>query len=190
MAGITDRPFRQLCRRLGAAQVTSEMVTSKPELLNSLKTRTRLNHDGEAAPIAIQILGTEAQQMAAAAQYNMQHGADIIDINMGCPAKKVCHVSAGSALMKNESLVREILTAVVNAVPIPVTLKIRTGWDQVHKNALTIAQIAEQCGIQALTIHGRTRSCGYRGEAEYDTIKTVKQQVSIPISNFSISLCI
>ncbi len=157
------------------------MVTSKPELLNSLKTRTRLNHEGEAAPISVQILGTEAQQMAQAAQFNVHNGADIIDINMGCPAKKVCHVSAGSALLKNEPLVRDILSSVVRAVSVPVTLKIRTGWDKDNKNALSIARIAEQSGIQALTIHGRTRACAYHGEAEYDTIKTVKQQVSIPI---------
>ncbi len=181
MAGITDRPFRQLCRRLGAAQVISEMVTSKPELLNSLKTRTRLNHDGEEAPIAVQILGTEAKQMAQAARFNVNNGADIIDINMGCPAKKVCNVLAGSALLKNEDLVGDILSSVVQAVSVPVTLKIRTGWDESSRNALNIAKIAVECGIQALTIHGRTRACGYRGKAEYDTIKTVKQQVSIPI---------
>lgn len=181
MAGITDRPFRQLCRKLGAAQAISEMVTSKPELLNSLKTRTRLNHHGEDAPIAVQILGTQAEQMAQAAQFNVNNGADIIDINMGCPAKKVCHVSAGSALLKNEALVREILTCVVQSVSVPVTLKIRTGWDENNKNALSIAHIAEQSGIKALAIHGRTRACGYRGEAEYDTIKTIKQQVNIPI---------
>lgn len=181
MAGITDRPFRQLCRKLGAAQAISEMVTSKPELLNSLKTRTRLNHEGEEAPISVQILGTEALQMAQAAQFNVQNGADIIDINMGCPAKKVCNVLAGSALLKNEPLVRDILSSVVRAVSVPVTLKIRTGWDKNNINALNIAKIAEQSGIQALTIHGRTRACAYRGEAEYDTIKSIKQQVSIPI---------
>lgn len=181
MAGITDRPFRQLCRQLGAAMAISEMVTSKPELLNSLKTRTRLNHEGEDQPVSVQILGTEAKQMAQAAQFNVQHGADIIDINMGCPAKKVCNVSAGSALLKNELLVSEILSAVVLAVPVPVTLKIRTGWDKESKNALKIAQIAEQSGIQALTIHGRTRACAYSGEAEYETIRAVKQQVSIPV---------
>jgi len=181
MAGITDRPFRQLCRQSGAAMAISEMVTSKPELLNSLKTRTRLNHEGENRPISIQILGTQAKQMAQAALFNVHNGADIIDINMGCPAKKVCHVLAGSALLKNELLVAEILSSVVKAVPVPVTLKIRTGWDNANKNALKIAQIAEQSGIQALTIHGRTRACGYKGQAEYDTIKKVKQQVSIPI---------
>ncbi len=181
MAGITDRPFRQLCRKLGAAQAVSEMVSSKPELQKSLKTRSRLNHDGEPAPVAVQILGTEAQQMADAAQFNVSNGADIIDINMGCPAKKVCNVLAGSALLKNEPLVRDILNSVVRAVSVPVTLKIRTGWDKNNRNAVNIAKIAEQSGIQALTIHGRTRDCAYAGEAEYETIRTVKQQVSIPI---------
>jgi len=181
MAGITDSPFRQLCRRSGAAMAISEMVTSKPELLTSQKTQSRLNHKGEDKPVSVQILGTEAQQMAQAAAFNVRHGADIIDINMGCPAKKVCNVLAGSALLKNELLVAEILSAVVQAVPVPVTLKIRTGWDQDNKNAVKIAQIAEQSGIQALTIHGRTRACGYKGEAEYTTIKTVKQTVTIPI---------
>lgn len=181
MAGITDRPFRQLCRQSGAAMAVSEMVTSRPELLNSRKTRSRLNHEGEDKPIAVQILGTDAKQMALAAQFNVQHGADIIDINMGCPAKKVCNVSAGSALLKNELLVSEILSAVVQAVSVPVTLKIRTGWDKENKNAVNIAQIAEQSGIQALTIHGRTRACAYSGEAEYETIRLVKQQTNIPI---------
>ncbi len=157
------------------------MVTCKPELLNSLKTRTRLNHEGEPAPVSVQILGTDAQQMAQAAQFNVHNGADIIDINMGCPAKKVCHIAAGSALLKNEPLVREILSSVVQAVSVPVTLKIRTGWNKDNKNALNIARIAEQSGIKALAIHGRTRACAYRGNAEYDTIKTVKQQVSIPV---------
>lgn len=181
MAGITDRPFRQLCRQLGAAMAISEMVTSRAELFNTLKTRTRLNHEGETKPISVQILGTQADQMAQAAVFNVLHGADIIDINMGCPAKKVCNVSAGSALLKDELLVSKILSAVVQAVSVPVTLKIRTGWDTNNKNAVKIAQIAEQCGIQALTIHGRTRACAYNGEAEYETIRSVKQQVSIPI---------
>lgn len=181
MAGVTDRPFRQLCRRLGAALAVSEMVTSKPELLLSKKTRSRLNHEGEDTPVAVQILGTEAQQMAHAAQFNVQHGADIVDINMGCPAKKVCNVLAGSALLKNELLVSKILSSVVKSVTVPVTLKIRTGWDKDNQNAINIAKIAEESGIQALTIHGRTRACGYSGHAEYDTIKSVKQQVSIPI---------
>ncbi len=181
MAGITDRPFRQLCRQLGAAMAVSEMVTSKAELFNSLKTRSRLNHQGEDKPVSVQILGTDARQMADAALFNVQHGADIIDINMGCPAKKVCHIAAGSALLKNEYLVKEILSTVVKSVNIPVTLKIRTGWDKEHKNALKIAQIAQDCGVQALTIHGRTRACAYHGEAEYETIRQVKQSVTIPI---------
>ena len=181
MAGVTDRPFRQLCRRLGASLAVSEMVTSRGDLLHTKKTQSRLNHDGEDAPISVQILGTDPQQMAEAAQFNVRHGADIIDINMGCPAKKVCNVAAGSALLKNETLVQEILTRVVNSVSIPVTLKIRTGWDLSNRNAVNIAKIAEDSGIQALAIHGRTRACGYSGEVEYDTIKTVKQHVSIPI---------
>jgi len=181
MAGVTDRPFRQLCRKMGAALAVSEMVTSKPELLHSRKTQTRLNHEGENNPISVQILGTQAAQMAQAAQFNVHHGADIIDINMGCPAKKVCNVLAGSALLKDERLVSEILSTVVKAVPVPVTLKIRTGWDRDNRNAIQIAKIAEQNGVQALTVHGRTRACGYKGSAEYDTIKAVKQQVSIPI---------
>lgn len=181
MAGVTDRPFRQLCRKLGAALAVSEMVTSRPDLLHTQKTQTRLNHEGENTPISVQILGTEARQMAQAAQFNARHGADIIDINMGCPAKKVCNVLAGSALLKDEHLVSEILTAVVKSVPIPVTLKIRTGWDRNNRNAINIAKIAEQSGVQALTIHGRTRACSYKGNAEYDTIKAVKQQVSMPI---------
>ena len=181
MAGVTDRPFRQLCRRLGAALAVSEMVTSKPELLHTQKTRSRLNHEGEDTPVSVQILGTQAEQMAHAAQFNVQHGADIIDINMGCPAKKVCNVSAGSALLKDERLVSRILSTVVKAVSVPVTLKIRTGWDMENRNAVTIAKIAEESGIQALTIHGRTRACGYSGNAEYETIKTVKQHISIPV---------
>ncbi len=181
MAGITDRPFRQLCRKLGAAMSFSEMVTSKPELFNSQKTQSRLNHEGENKPIAVQILGTQADQMAQAAQYNIRHGADIIDINMGCPAKKVCNVLAGSALLKDELLVSKILSTVVQASSVPVTLKIRTGWDKSNKNAPKIAQIAQECGVQALTIHGRTRACGYQGDAEYETIRRVKEQVGIPI---------
>ena len=181
MAGVTDCPFRNLCGQLGASLAISEMVTSRSDLLHTRKTQSRLNHEGEAAPISVQILGTDARQMAEAARFNEQHGAHIIDINMGCPAKKVCNVAAGSALLKNEVLVEEILTSVVEAVSIPVTLKIRTGWDRDNRNALSIARIAEQCGIKALTIHGRTRACGYSGDAEYDTIKTVKQQLNIPI---------
>jgi len=181
MAGITDRPFRQLCRQLGAALAISEMVTSRPDLLNTRKTRSRINHEGEVRPVAVQILGTNPEQMAQAAQFNVQHGADIIDINMGCPAKKVCNVSAGSALLKDERLVSQILSAVCSAVSVPVTLKIRTGWDKQNKNTLNIAKIAQESGIKALAIHGRTRACGYHGNAEYETIKLVKQQLNIPI---------
>lgn len=181
MAGVTDRPFRQLCRQLGAALAVSEMVSSKPDLFHTRKTRSRINHDGETKPVSVQILGTDAEQMAQAAQFNVQQGADIIDINMGCPAKKVCNISAGSALLKDELLVRKILSKVAQSVPVPVTLKIRTGWDKDNKNTVNIAEIAQDNGIQALTIHGRTRACGYSGEAEYDMIKAVKQQVDIPI---------
>ena len=181
MAGVTDLPFRQLCRNLGASMAISEMVTSKPELLHTQKTRSRLNHKNEDRPVSVQILGTNARQMALAAQFNVEHGADIIDINMGCPAKKVCNIAAGSALLKDELLVAEILSSVSNAVSVPVTLKIRTGWDQQNKNTLAIAKIAQENGIQALAIHGRTRACGYSGEAEYDMIKLVKQQLTIPI---------
>ena len=181
MAGITDRPFRNLCRHYGAGLAVSEMVASQPHLQNHHRTLLKSNHSGETEPRAVQILGTDPQQMAKAAQGNVERGAQIIDINMGCPAKKVCAVAAGSALLKNEPLVREILEAVVNAVDVPVTLKIRTGWDENNRNAITIAKIAEQAGIQALTIHGRTRRCGFRGQAEYQTIKQVKQAVNLPI---------
>ncbi|MCW8957381.1 MAG: tRNA dihydrouridine synthase DusB [Gammaproteobacteria bacterium] len=181
MAGITDRPFRQLCRRMGAGLVVSEMVSSDPRLRNSRKTQLRLDHQGEQAPISVQIAGTEALQMADAARFNVVQGAQIIDINMGCPAKKVCNVMAGSALLKNEQKVQQILHAVVQAVDVPVTLKIRTGWDAENRNAVKIAHIAEAEGIQALAIHGRTRSCGYKGEAEYDTIAAVKHAINIPV---------
>ena len=181
MAGVTDRPFRQLCRRLGAGLTTSEMVSADPSLRNSRKTRLRLDHSGEQAPISVQIAGTEADQMANAARFNVDQGAQIIDINMGCPAKKVCNVMAGSALLKDEHKVAAILEAVVNAVEVPVTLKIRTGWDRNQRNALRIAQLAESAGIQALAIHGRTRDCGYKGVAEYDSIAEVKSRVSIPV---------
>lgn len=181
MAGITDRPFRQLCRNMGAGLAVSEMVTSKPELWHCKKTQSRINHKGETSPVSVQVLGTDPEQIALAAQFNSRHGADIIDINMGCPAKKVCNVLAGSALLKDEQRVAAILTRVVNSVSRPVTLKIRTGWDTESRNALTIAKIAEESGIQALTIHGRTRACGYSGKAEYDTIASVKQRVNIPI---------
>ena len=181
MAGVTDRPFRILCRQLGADLCVSEMITSQKHLWNSKKTRLRMNHDGETAPRSVQIAGTEPQQLAEAARFNIDHGADIIDINMGCPAKKVCNVLAGSALMKDERKVGRILSAVVNSIEQPVTLKMRTGWDQSNKNALQIAHIAEQEGIAAITIHGRTRQCAYRGEAEYDTIAEVKSRLSIPV---------
>jgi len=181
MAGVTDRPFRQLCRSLGAGMTVSEMITSRPDLRDSRKTQLRMDHQGEPGPIIVQIAGGIPQMMADAAQYNVDHGAQIIDINMGCPAKKVCKVDAGSALLKDIKLVRSILSAVVNSVSIPVTLKMRTGWSRENKNALEIAKIAEDCGIQALTIHGRTREDKYLGEAEYDTIRAVKQSISIPV---------
>ncbi|SEM75530.1 tRNA dihydrouridine synthase DusB [Nitrosomonas marina] len=181
MAGVTDRPFRQLCKKMGAGMAVSEMVTSNSLLWGSEKTKRRANHDGEVSPISVQIAGADPEMLAAAAQYNADQGAQIIDINMGCPAKKICNVMAGSALMKNEKLVDRILHSVVDAVNIPVTLKIRTGWDLQNKNALTVARIAENNGIQALAIHGRTRACAYRGNAEYDTIAAVKSLVKIPV---------
>ncbi len=181
MAGVTDRPFRQLCRRLGAGMVVSEMITANKSLWASKKSLLRANHDGEPEPRSIQIAGTDPAMMAEAAQHNVEQGAHIIDINMGCPAKKVCNVMAGSALLQNEKLVGEILTAVVNAVDAPVTLKIRTGWDHDHRNGVAIARIAEQSGIQALAVHGRTRADAYRGEAEYDTIAEIKSAISIPV---------
>ncbi|MDQ7017321.1 MAG: tRNA dihydrouridine synthase DusB [Gammaproteobacteria bacterium] len=181
MAGVTDRPFRQLCRRFGAGLAVSEMTSANALLWNSKKTLQRIDFQGEEAPCSVQIAGGEPEMMAAAARFNAEHGAQIIDINMGCPAKKVCNKQAGSALLQNEPLVEEIIQAVVKAVNIPVTLKIRTGWDQEHRNALTIARIAEQNGIQALAIHGRTRADAYRGEAEYDTIAAIKQAISIPV---------
>ena len=182
MAGVTDRPFRQLCKRLGAGMAVSEMVTSNSLLYGSAKTQRRANHDGEVEPISVQIAGADPAMMAEAARHNVERGAQIIDINMGCPAKKVCNVMAGSALLQDEPLVGRILQAVVEAVPeVPVTLKIRTGWDRSSKNALTILRIAQESGIQALAIHGRTRACGYTGEAEYDTIKAVKAQARIPV---------
>jgi len=181
MAGVTDRPFRQLCRRLGAGLAVSEMVSSNSLLWGSAKTRRRADHRGEAEPKSIQIAGADPRMMADAARYNVDRGAQIIDINMGCPAKKVCNVAAGSALLKDEPLVGRILEAVVSAVEVPVTLKIRTGWDRRSRNALRVARIAEAAGVQALAIHGRTRADGYRGEAEYDTIAAVKAQVNIPV---------
>ena len=181
MAGVTDRPFRQLCRALGAGMAVSEMVSSNSLLWGSAKTRRRADHRGDAAPKSVQIAGADPAMMAEAARHNAGQGAQIIDINMGCPAKKVCNVMAGSALLRDEALVGRILEAVVAAVEVPVTLKIRTGWDRDHRNAVTIARIAEDCGIQALAIHGRTRADGYRGEAEYDTIAEVKAAVAIPV---------
>ncbi len=181
MAGVTDHPFRKLCTQLGADLCIGEMVSAQQHLWHSRKTRLRLNHTDEQTPCSVQIVGTDPLQMAAAARFNANHGAHIIDINMGCPAKKVCHVQAGSALMKNELLVARILEAVVNAVTVPVTLKIRTGWDKTSKNAVNIAHIAENSGVQSLTIHGRTRGCGFSGEAEYDTIATVKTRTRLPV---------
>ena len=181
MAGVTDRPFRQLCREQGAGLVVSEMVSSNALLWGSEKTRRRIDHAGEAEPVSVQIAGAVPAQMADAARFNVDHGAQIIDINMGCPAKKVCNVMAGSALLQDERLVGQILDAVVSAVDVPVTLKIRTGWDPEHRNGLAVAGIAEQAGIQALAVHGRTRACAYRGEAEHDTVRSIKSAVSIPV---------
>ena len=181
MAGVTDLPFRQLCTRLGAGMAVSEMVTSDVRLRHTGKTRHRLAFGDECRPRSVQIAGADPLQMAEAARFNVGQGAQIIDINMGCPAKKVCKVAAGSALLRDEGLVARILDAVVAAVPVPVTLKIRTGWDPAHRNAVTIAKIAERAGIQALAVHGRTRACAFAGYAEYDTIRDVKQAVSIPI---------
>ncbi|MCF6204577.1 MAG: tRNA dihydrouridine synthase DusB [Methylococcaceae bacterium] len=181
MAGITDRPFRELCKQFGAGLTVSEMVASNPALQNHKRTLLKTDYTGETGLRSVQILGTNPQEMASAALFNQQRGAQIIDINMGCPAKKVCSVAAGSALLKDELLVNKILDAVVNAVDIPVTLKIRTGWDKESKNAVSIAKLAEQAGITALTIHGRTRKCKFTGEAEYNTIKQVKQNINIPV---------
>jgi len=188
MAGVTDLPFRQLCKRLGAGMAVSEMVSSNSLLWGSEKTQRRASHAGEIEPKSVQIMGTEPAMMAEAAKLNADQGAQIIDINMGCPAKKVCNVLAGSALLRDEELVGRILEAVVNAVDVPVTLKIRTGWDQENRNAVQIGHIAETAGIQALAIHGRTRADQYKGQAEYDTIAEVKQRLSIPlIANGDIS---
>jgi tRNA-dihydrouridine synthase B len=181
MAGVTDRPFRQLCKRMGAGMAVSEMVASNSLLRGAEKTRRRANHDGEVEPISVQIAGADPQMLADAARYNVDEGAQIIDINMGCPAKKVCNVMAGSALLKDEPLVARILERVVGAVDVPVTLKIRTGWDRSNRNAVTVAKIAESSGVRALAIHGRTRACGFSGEAEYDTIAEVKSAVGIPV---------
>ena len=184
MAGVTDRPFRQLCKQLGAGYAVSEMVTSRKDLWNSLKTSRRANHEGETAPISVQIAGTDAAMMAEAAAYNIDRGAQIIDINMGCPAKKVCNKWAGSALMQDEPLALQIVEAVVAAAAphgVPVTLKMRTGWSQENKNAERIARAAESAGVAMLTVHGRTREQGYKGQAEYDTIAAVKAAVKVPV---------
>ncbi len=184
MAGVTDRPFRMLCKKLGAGYAVSEMVTSRRDLWDTLKTSRRANHDGEPEPIAVQIAGTDAQMMREAAAYNIDRGAQIIDINMGCPAKKVCNKWAGSALMQDEKLALEIVEAVVNACAprnVPVTLKMRTGWAEHHKNAVAIARAAEGAGVAMVTVHGRTREQGYKGLAEYDTIAAVKAALSIPV---------
>ena len=184
MAGVTDRPFRMLCKQLGAGYAVSEMVTSRKDLWKTLKTSRRADHTGESGPIAVQIAGTDAAMMAEAATYNIERGAQIIDINMGCPAKKVCNKWAGSALMQDEPLALSIVEAVVAAAQphgVPVTLKMRTGWCQQHKNAVNLARAAEGAGVQMLTVHGRTREQGYKGFAEYDTIAAVKQAVHIPV---------
>jgi tRNA-dihydrouridine synthase B len=184
MAGVTDRPFRQLCKRLGAGYAVSEMVTSRRDLWNSLKTSRRANHDGEVAPISVQIAGTDAAMMAEAAAYNIDRGAQIIDINMGCPAKKVCSKWAGSALMQDEPLALSIVEAVVAACAprrVPVTLKMRTGWCEAERNAVRIARAAESAGVAMVTVHGRTREQGYKGEAEYDTVAAVKAALAIPV---------
>ncbi|MEI8384403.1 MAG: tRNA dihydrouridine synthase DusB [Nitrosomonadaceae bacterium] len=181
MAGVTDRPFRQLCKSMGAGMAVSEMVSSNSLLWGSEKTLRRADHTGEVDPISVQIAGADPSMMAEAARYNVERGAQIIDINMGCPAKKICNVMAGSALLQNEMLVGRILDAVVSAVDVPVTLKIRTGWDKQHRNALSVAHIAENAGVRAIAIHGRTRACAYTGNAEYDTIAAVKSAVRIPV---------
>ena len=181
MAGVTDKPFRALCRRFGAGMTTSEMTTADTSLWQTTKSRRRLDLDLDAEPVAVQIAGSEPEQLAIAAQAVVDRGAQIVDINMGCPAKKVCKRLAGSALLKDERLVRDILTAVVAAVDVPVTLKIRTGWDLKHRNGATIARIAEDAGIQALAVHGRTRACRYRGDAEFETIARITETIDIPV---------
>lgn len=181
MAGVTDKPFRMLCKRLGAGLCVSEMTISDPKFWNTSKSLHRMDHAGEPDPVSVQIAGTIPEVMAEAARYNVGHGAQIIDINMGCPAKKVCNAWAGSALMRDEALVARIVSAVVKAVDVPVTLKIRTGWDSEHRNALSIARIAQDSGIAALAVHGRTRDQHYTGLAEYDTIAAVKAALSIPV---------
>lgn len=181
MAGVTDRPFRILCRRLGAGMAVSEMVASQSLLYGSEKTRRRADHEGEPEPKSVQIAGADPQMLAQAARHNVANGAQIIDINMGCPAKKVCNVLAGSALLRDYDLVARILSTVVKAVDVPVTLKIRTGWDRDHRNGVDIARLAESCGVALLAVHGRTRCCFYEGSAEYETIAEIKAAVTIPV---------
>ena len=181
MAGVTDRPFRQLCRKMGAGMAVSEMMAANPALRHTRKSKLRMNHHGEDSPVAVQIAGSEPDMLAEAARYNADHGAQIIDINMGCPAKKVCNKAAGSALLRDEILVGKILEAVVKAVSIPVTLKIRTGWDIAHRNGPAIARIAENSGIKALAVHGRTKACKFNGAAEYYTIARIKDCTTIPV---------
>jgi tRNA-dihydrouridine synthase B len=181
MAGVTDRPFRQLCKRLGAGLAVSEMVSCNSLLWGSAKTLRRADHSGETEPRSVQIAGADPRMMAEAARFNVDNGAQIIDINMGCPAKKVCNVMAGSALLRDEDLVGRILDAVVGAVDVPVTLKIRTGWDRQHRNGPRVARIAEAAGVRALAVHGRTRACGFSGEAEYETIAEIKASIGIPV---------
>src|SRR5580658_7150922 len=181
MAGVTDRPFRMLCRRFGAGLAASEMLSADVRLWDTPKSRRRMDHSGEPSPRVVQIAGFDPAMMADAARRNVDQGAEIIDINMGCPAKKVCNRLAGSALLKDEALVADILRAVVSAVSVPVTLKTRTGWDLTHKNGIRIARIAEDCGIQALAIHGRTRADMYRGTAEHETVRSIKESIGIPV---------
>ncbi|MFQ2285464.1 tRNA dihydrouridine synthase DusB [Aeromonas dhakensis] len=181
MAGVTDRPFRELCLRLGAGMAVSEMLLANPDVWDTQKTRMRMDHSAEGGLRSVQIAGADPEMMAFAARYNVEQGAQIVDINMGCPAKKVNKKLAGSALLRQPDLVRSICRAVVDAVDVPVTLKIRTGWDPDNRNGEEIARIAEDCGIAALAVHGRTRACLYKGEAEYETIRAIKQAVSIPV---------
>lgn len=181
MAGVTDKPFRQLCKRLGTGLAVSEMTTADPRLWTTRKSLQRMDHVGEPDPVSVQIAGYDPQMLAEAARYNVAHGAQIVDINMGCPAKKVCNVWSGSALLQDEPLVGRILAAVVRAVDVPVTLKIRTGWNREHRNGLAIARIAEDAGIAALAVHGRTRADLYQGNAEYDTIAAIKAALRIPV---------
>ena len=181
MAGVTDRPYRRLCKTLGAGHAVSEMAASNPRLWATEKTMRRLNHTGERAPVAVQLAGADAAMLAEAARFNVDRGAQIIDINMGCPAKKVCNVACGSALLRDADTVARILDAVVRAIDVPVTLKYRTGWDPQHRNAVEVARLAEERGIAALALHGRTRACGFTGDAEYETIRAVKRAVAIPV---------